>query len=277
MPFPSRTVVPFVWLVLVFCTSLLPIVAQADIIIDDFDIAGRVFGPSNEPQDYNLYQPGHGPDGAERILTNRYGFEDESGQTLLDSNGTYPSQLYGQVVNIPTWAGFAEWTQLTVSYSVYRQTPGTWDWSEGGVNNAFFFDFAFVRGPGRISGLRVWTYALTFDGEADVFNIPISDEPFTLAVPLSQFHRSGPGPATLEGMTRFAFAFRSSGHPFYPYFANDDWEFALDRVRVGYLVPEPSLPLSVAICILPGLQFLCRARKRSRILPGLNLDVPFRN
>lgn len=247
----------------IFCVVALLLfsAASAEIVVDEFDFPGAIRNPAIEGViGPDINQLDFGQFGVRRVLSSLYIFEETGGHIEADSNLSEASALRVRLVNPPVGPYWAEYGEFNVGYFRLNSEPFL-DLSEGGVNDTFFLDFNFIRGPGHLGGIFVNLSTRSFRIDARLLNIPISEDPLTIAVPISQFMTNGfPPPFRLDEIDWFAFRFRSSGHPHTPPFPNYPWDISLNRIRVGRLTPEPSGMGLIAAAVLGAL-----GRRRSQV------------
>jgi len=218
------------------CLGLLVSGAEGEIIIDDFDDSAIVSGPIfNDVA--NVQTPSVGALNVERSI----GIFSASAETYgqINSNVSSASHLTIEVTNIDRRSDtLSPLVLLGFNYELATET----DLSEGGKNNALFFDFKSITGLTPPPMLRIWLFDDTVPGLSYVrflSPVPTSADPFTLAVRFDTLQdRGGRGiPATFTHVYEANFTFFANEF----YGAPDElgWRVELDRIRVG-VIPEPT-------------------------------------
>ena len=131
-----------------------------------------------------------------------------------------PVELGGHVRASLTWGAFSNGEDLTR------------DVTDGGTNDTLFIDFAFSSGgPPRTTRLNAFTPGVW--GVHFLDELPISDEPFTIAIPFDEFPaRTGGGVlADFRFLSSFEIDFFSGG--LFDTEEDTGWRFGVDAVRVG--------------------------------------------
>ena len=106
------------------------------------------------------------------------------------------------------------------------------DLTDGGTNDTLFIDFAFSSGkPPRVARLNAFTPGVW--GVHQLGVLPISDEPFTIAIPFNEFpaRTGGDVLADFRFLTSFEIDFFSGG--LFDSEEDTGWRFGIDAVRVG--------------------------------------------
>ena len=143
-----------------------------------------------------------------------------------------------------------------ISYTIaYDFAPR--DLTQGGVNNAVLFDFISHEGSASTAQFRVIVRGLTSaeSYSASVRSFGFNDEPFTVAVPFSDFTLRGGGPTTVDPTRLKLF---NVNFFFSDPRENIGWSLKLDRIRIGSIpVPEP---LSLQLTTVAFMTFALCAR-----------------
>jgi len=235
------------------CLGLLVSAAQADIIIDDFDDTAIVSGPIDPNEGDNT------PDVGVLQLDRSLAIASLQAVTYaqMDANVSFPSHLTIEVTDIqadtPTSSPLV---LLGFNYDFASET----DLTQGGRNNALFFDFTSLTGLTPPPIFRIWVFDTTIPGLSYVrflSPVPTSTEPFTLAIPFDSLRdRGGRGiPATFTHVYEVNLTFFAN--EFYGSPDELGWRVELDRVRVG-VIPEPT----TLTLLVTGLLLICPRRLR---------------
>lgn len=211
-----------------------------EIIVDDFDVGFEIRDPYQDdpPINNEIRQTGIGPYGGSRNsrVVNLYA---DPNRTIvsMDSNVTRPSSLTLSVSD-PVEPGVSwDYAGYLITYAWGVQM----DITEGGRNNAVLIDIRSITGPSHPAGVTVKieegppVYARSTEF------IP-SSGPYTIAIPFSAFTVRGVGTVPHQGLDLvrgIQFGFTTSGDLNFPVFDDGDWKMEIDRIRIGYAVPEP--------------------------------------
>jgi hypothetical protein len=236
--------------VLVFGVLRVPATAYAEIIVDDFNDPAEVVSPGMF--DEFITTADVGPLNATRRM--RLAGSQGNPQGSLDSEVTTSSVLTGRISSLnPTPFG----STRALVQSQYDFTPT--DFTEGGRNNAIFFDFRQVT-----SQMQPSLFRIRLDDNSDFYfhfdlEFPVNPAPFTVGVAFDEFRPRG-GPSLLDATSVKFLDFQlwassiNGGGP-------DPLNFfmQLDRIRVGR-IPEPSS----SAMVFAGLYMLFCARRQNR-------------
>jgi hypothetical protein len=226
--------------------------ARAAFILDDFDDPAEIMAPAMQGIFIETQNVGD-LQGKRRI---RIASIQGNPEGFLDSNLTTRSTLSASITRLNPLQNGAT---LAAIQSDYAFAPA--DFSERGSSNAIFFDFREVR-----SELPPSLFLLLLHDGSDIYRyvqrpFPMSDQPFTIAIPFEAFtfRDGGPGTPDFTSIRQLNFELRASqiagGGP-------DPLNFfmQLDRIRVGR-IPEPS---SFALFV-GGVMALVRVKRRRPI------------
>ncbi len=175
-----------------------------------------------------------------------------------------PSVLVSTLSHVPPLSDeFPDDIIFTVYLGVFSDN----DLTDQGTNDTVFIDFAFVEGPTPPRTIRLDTKTRTSWSIAFINDLPISDEPFTIAIPFDGFNdRVGQAirPDFSDAATLELRAYTGGLYDFEP---DEGWRFGIDAIRVGPAVPEPSvLPMSL-LCFIPVMAAARNARSRRARTP----------
>ena len=247
--------------VLSLLPTAVPTALHAGFIIDDFDSAAQIRNPSLPPVRDSWRVPNYGPFGAERHLSSWHVFRDIYGRRLpvvleADASITRAGVYHMAVSNMPDPPHLTDLGNFSLSYQFPALDPTVGiDFTEGGENTGFRFDFAYSRGPTPIRNIRIitdhWLYTWLPE-------LPETEEPFSVFVPFSDFRdRSGlpPGNRFTNISSFIEFQFQTAGNDLRPFYHDRGWQVGLDRISV---VPEPG---SLSVLMLWAFGAL-RVRRR---------------
>ena len=208
---------------------------RGDIIIDDFDDTASAGGGVVE-QVASAVTENVGPFAFQRTISVGVLAGDVVGE--VDANVSTQSHLTLTLDEIIPTTSPSPIVATGLSY--FTGLPNTVDLSDGGKNNALFLDFKSLDGPPPPGFIRLWLFD---DVPGNSFAhfispVPTSSEPFTLAVPFSEFQSRGGAPifASFTRVYELLIDFQINGYIGSP--EDVSWQVVLDRVRVG-AVPEP--------------------------------------
>ena len=257
----------------IFAASFLafPLTAFAEIIIDDFDDDLRIEVPKQ-----NLA----------RVMTENVG--DLNAIRSVSINGLRPipigfldinqSRLSALTVEIPALTHIPQHSLLDISliYTLTTTFDGV-DLTESDKNNAVILEFGRLIADSPLSRSRVYVLAMqrhqvgsinTSSSYISTYSpLPQSSDPFSLVFPFDTFQL-----ARGEPIADFDFSSVRELHvliqpalldPALPEQLN--FQAELTRVRIGYVVPEPS----TAVCLAVYSDMCCWRRRRCFIVHGL--------
>jgi len=206
-------------------------VCFGDLILEDFTIP--VFLEGSAPVTRWSSEGLEYANGRRTMAANRTGIPPT---VQIDSSITSPSILRITASDIPP-LDYNSFGQLSFAHVYYE----LFDLTQGGMYNAFQFDFTFSRGPTAVRNMQIITGEFLF---SMLDPLPITEERFRVTVPFDTFIDRGgspPSPGELESVPFFEVQFQTTGNPWYGFPQPQDlgWEVGLDRFSL-VSIPEPS-------------------------------------
>lgn len=234
---------------------LVPVAADAEIILDDFDEAFEIILPegANRP---HIVQQGVGPLGAKRwsgivAITSR-----PTGR--VDAELLRPSFLNIEIDRLnPTIEGSLANIGLNLLYEFDEI-----DVTQGGINDRVAIDFAFLRSAVPLSQIRVSLRDLNepeiFPRGIGLYDIPVNDQPFTIEFPLVAFYRLGAVRREIDFQRVIGLSLHISPNRFIDLDAIN-LSAAVERIRFTHAVPEPEWGALACVCVF---SVTCRMTRR---------------
>ena len=217
--------------------------ACAGFVLDDFD--------ETQHHEYPHVSKWAHPVGEVRATRSIDFFNNRRGNpsSTIDINGEVASVLVSTLSNVQPIADGGGHNAVWIDNYLNELSDIT-DITENGLNDTIFYDFAFVEGPTPPRTIRLHAFTRSAWAIAFIRDLPLSDEPFTIAVPFSDFEaRLGQsiGP-DFTNVSSLKFEPVTGG-----FFDNEDdmgWRFGLDAIRIGTSVPEPKFSAISAMLML---------------------------
>lgn len=236
-------------LILASGVLLPPCAAHAEIILDDFDDSVLVASPQSDNQWVTTENVG--PLNAMRQVRIGWGQGDPDGQ--LDASISTLSVLTGDLAHLNPRNQLSK-PIVSMQFNYFFSSA---DLSQGNLNDTVFLDFLRLESEIPPSLLLILVNGLAhLEGP-----LPRSSDPFTIAIPFTNFSsRDGsPGLPDYTDIRDIRFEIRASA---YTGGGPEPLNFfmELDRIRVGRLVPEPST-LAVTMFALASFSAMARTRR----------------
>jgi hypothetical protein len=229
---------------------------SAEIILDDFSETERLDYPNIRIWQYGLSRVQLGADVARSVLM----FDQRKGGSTtgyIDIGMEIPSVLVSELSSIPPLSsGYPD--SMTAVVDTYFE--GRADLTDGGTNDTIYYDFAFFEGPTPPRTIRLHAFTDTAWSITYLRDVPISSEPFTIAVPFAEF-RDRVGRDIRPNFTNVSsLSFEAFTGGFWDFEEDEGWRFGLDEIRVGPAVPEPRHVIGVCLMIV----FVIAVHRRRR-------------
>jgi hypothetical protein len=231
--------------------------ANAEIILDDFDDPLEIRLPEMQNRPY-VKQPGIGPLKAERWSDVKAFSVRPTGR--LDAGISRQSALTFEFNNVVRTDNLSPIVAATHLY-MFNEI----DITEGGLNDRFVVDFAYLRSTIPMANVTVFVQDASQPGISygkQIFEIPPNDGPFSLEFPFNSFGIRGGGGGDIDYRR-----LNNLDVNITPIFFDDINEFsfstAIERIRFARAVPEPSTLVLVSIGTLGMISLLTQRRRMS--------------
>ena len=209
----------------------------AEIVIDDF-----VAQPARiDRLNFSLFQEGIGD--IETIRSTRIVNRRKAGDPVayVDINGEVPSVLVSSLGEVPPLSGGRpDHVAVSIDSAFVTGFATTKDLTDGGTNDTVYYDFAFFEGPTPPRTIRLHAKTSTSWSVVYVTDLPVSNEPFTLAVPFDDYQDRGGRDVRPDFTNVGSLDFEAFTGGLWDFEEDEGWRFGLDAVRVGPAVPEPA-------------------------------------